>query len=126
MSFKLLTNILPLEIVKTIHEYHDRYKLSMNNVIKQIEKLNKDMDEYWNFDEMLYYMTENEENYRLKLGLPMSMDWPLPKKRCFRFWNEVQIPTLGEVTQPRDHWLLYQYDEMDGCHIYPSNSNAFN
>jgi hypothetical protein len=127
MSFKLLTNILPLEIVKTIHEYHDRYKLSMNNVIKQIEKLNKDLEEYWYMDEIMYYMTEREENNRLELGLRVSpLDWPLPERKCFRFWNEVQIPTLDEVTQPRDHWWLYQYNEMDGCHIYPSNTNAFN
>ena len=94
----------------------------MNNVIKQIQKLNKDMDEYWNFEEMINCMTEKEENNRLKLGLPIRMDWPLPNKRCFRFWNP-QTPTLGEVTQARDHWWLYQYD--DGCYIYPTN-NAFN
>ena len=40
----------------------------MNNVIKQIKKFNKEIEEYWNMDEMLYYMTEQEENYRLKLG----------------------------------------------------------
>lgn len=88
MSFKLLTNILPIEIVKIIYEYDDTYVLTMNNAIKQIEKLNKDIKEYWDMDKMLYYMTEQEENYRLKLGLPiMVSDWPLPEKRCFRFWN---------------------------------------
>ena len=39
-------------------------------------------------NEMLYYMTEQEENYRLKLGLPIMVDdYPLPEKRCFKFWN---------------------------------------
>ena len=123
MSFKLLTNILPLEIVKTIHEYHDTYKLTMNNVVKDIEKLNKDIDEYWDFDAMLYYMTEQEENNRLKLGLPISMDWPLPEKRCFRFWNRSLMPTLQEITQPRDNWWLYQYH--DGCYMYPTNMTTF-
>ena len=119
MSFKLLTKILPIEIVITIHEYHDTYILNMNNVIKQIEKLNKDVEEYWYMDEIMYYMTEQEENNRLKLGLRVSpLDWPLPKKRCFIYWNE-ETPTLSEVTHPRDNWWLYQYD--DGCYIYPSN-----
>jgi len=72
MSFKLLNNVLPLEIVKTIHEYHDTYKLKMNNVIIEIEKLNKDLEEYWYMDEILYYMTENEELNRLNLGLRVS------------------------------------------------------
>ena len=29
MSFKLLNNLLPLEIVKTIHEYDNTYTLRM-------------------------------------------------------------------------------------------------
>lgn len=123
MSFKLLTNILPLEIVKIIHEYHDTYKLSMNNVIKQIEKLNNAVDEYWYMDEIMYYMTEREENNRLKLGLPISMDWPLPEKKCFRYWSTSAMPTLEEVTHPRDNWWLYQYH--DRCYIYPTNMTAF-
>lgn len=125
MSFKLLNSVLPLELVKTIHEYHDTYILNMNNVIKQIEKLNKDLEEYWYIDEMLYYMTENEENNRLKLGLRVSpLDWPLPNKRCFRYWNTEATPTLQEVTRPRDNWWLYQY-EYDGCYIYPTNMSTF-
>jgi hypothetical protein len=123
MSFKLLTKILPIEIVEMIHEYDDTYKLKMNNVIKQIENLNNAVDEYWYFDEMLYYMTEQEENNRLKLGLPISMDWPLSEKKCFRFWNTSTIPTLEEVTRPRDNWWLYQYH--DGCYMYPSNMTTF-
>ena len=124
MSFKLLTNILPIEIVKTIHEYDDTYILNMINVIKQIEKLNKDVEEYWIMDEKFYYMTENEEIYRLKLGLPISVgEWPLPKKKCFRFWNTTAIPTLQEVTPPRDNWWLYQYH--DGCYMYPTNMTTF-
>ena len=124
MSFKLLTNILPLEIVKTIHEYHDTYKLTMNNVVKEIEQLNNAVDEYWDFDEMLYYMTEREEIRRLELGLRVSpLDWPLPEKRCFRFWNTLHYPTLEEVTPPRDNWWLYQY--QDGCYIYPTNMSGF-
>ena len=124
MSFKLLNNVLPLEIVKTIYEYHDTYKLKMNNVINQIKKLNKDLEKYWYMDEILYYMTENEELNRLNLGLRVSpLDWPLPKKRCFRFWNTQSTPTLADVTEPRDNWWLYQYD--DGCHIYPSNMITF-
>ncbi len=124
MSFKLLTKILPIEIVETIHEYHDTYILNMNNVIKQIEKLNKDVEEYWYMDEIMYYMTEREENNRLELGLRVSpLDWPLPKKRCFIYWNE-GTPTLSEVTHPRDNWWLYQYD--DGCYIYPCNKVSFN
>lgn len=122
MSFRSMNNVLPKEIVTNIYEYDNTYILRMNNVNKQIQKLNKDMDEYWNFEEMLNCMTEKEENNRLKLGLPIRMDWPLPNKRCFRFWN-MQTPTLAEVTPARDHWWLYQYD--DGCHIYPTN-NAFN
>ena len=51
MSFKILNNLLPLEIVKTIHEYDNTYILNMNNVIKQIDKLNKDIEEYWHIDE---------------------------------------------------------------------------
>ena len=113
MSFKLLTNILPLEIVKTIHEYHDRYKLSMNNVIKQIEKLNKDMDEYWNFEEMLNCMTEKEENNRSKLGLPFRMDWPLPNKRCFRFWNKTEIDTTDELSTTLDYNDLDSYSSEE-------------
>jgi len=124
MSFKLLTKILPIEIVETIHEYDDTYILNMNNVIKQIEKLNKELDEYWHIDEMLSYMTEQEEMNRVKLGLPFSMDYPLPEKKCFRFWNTsaLEIPTLEEVTDPRDNWWLYQYD---GCYMYPSNMTTF-
>ena len=120
MSFKLLTNKLPIEIVITIHEYHDTYILNMKNVIKQIEKLNNAVDEYWKMDEIMYYMTENEELHRLKLGLRVSpLDWPLPEKKCFRFWNTQSAPTLADVTEARNHWWLYQHD--DGCHIYPSN-----
>ena len=29
----------------------------MNNVIKQIEKLNRDLEEYWVMDETFYYMS---------------------------------------------------------------------
>ena len=94
----------------------------MKKVILEIEKLNKDIVEYWHMDEIMYYMTDNEERYRLKLGLPISAGkWPLPQKRCFRFWNTETIPTLQEVTRPRDNWWLYQYD--DGCYIYPSKRN---
>ena len=120
MFFKTLAQVLPLEIVNEIYDYDDTYKLSMKNVINQIDKLNKDIEEYWYMDEILYYMTENEELHRLKLGLRVSpLDWPLPKKKCFRFWNTQSNPTLADVTEPRDHWWLYQFDE--GCHIYPSN-----
>jgi hypothetical protein len=123
MSFKLLTKILPIEIVETIHEYDDTYILNMNKVIKQIEKLNKDLEEYWHIDEMLYYMTEEEEMNRLRLGLPIGMDWPLPENKCFRFWNTSEMSTLEEVTAPRDNWWLYQYH--DGCYMYPSNMTTF-
>ena len=82
MSFKLLNNVLPLEIVKTIHEYHDTYILNMNNVIKQIENLNNAVEEYWHMDEIMYYMTEREEIRRLELGLRVSpLDWSLPEKK---------------------------------------------
>jgi len=119
MYFKDLTKVLPVDIVKEICEYDDRYKLRMKNVIKQIEKLNKDVEEYWYIDECLYYMTEKEEIHRLKLGLRVSpLDWPLPEKKCFRYWNTSAIPTLEEITPARDQWLLYQYD--DGCYMYPS------
>lgn len=92
MYYKLLSNSLPIEIVAKICEYDNTYKLRMNNVIKQIEKLNKDVEEYWHIDEYLYYMTEEEERYRLKLGLRISpLDWPLPEKRCFIFWNTEQL-----------------------------------
>jgi len=84
MYFKDLTKVLPVDIVKEICEYDDRYKLRMENVIKQIEKLNKDVEEYWHIDECLYYMTEEEEIHRLKLGLRVSpLDWPLPEKKMF-------------------------------------------
>jgi hypothetical protein len=119
MSFKLLINKLPIEIVETICEYHDTYILNMNNVMKQIEKLNNAIEEYWHMDEIMYYMTEREENNRLKLGLPISMDWPLPEKKCFRYWSTSAMPTLEEITHPRDNWWLYQHD--DGCYIYLSN-----
>ena len=125
MNFKLLNNVLPLEIVKEIYEYHDTYKLTMKNVIKQIEKLNNAIEEYWHMDEIMYYMTENEERYRLKLGLPISVgEWPLPKKKCFSFWSHAQSPhKLADETEARNHWWLYQHD--DGCHIYPINKSAF-
>ena len=121
MYFKLLNNVLPLEIVKTICEYHDTYKLTMNDVIKQIEQLNNAIEEYWHMDEIMYYMTENEENNRLELGLRVSpLDWPLPEKKCFSFWSHAQSPhKLADVIEARNHWWLYQYD--DGCYIYPSN-----
>ena len=118
MYFKNLCQKIPIDIVKGICMYDNTYVLRMKNVINEIEKLNKDIDEYWDFDAMLYYMTEKEENYRLKLGLPISMEWPLPNKRCFRFWNTSEMPTLEEVTLPRDNWWLYQYG--DGCYIYPT------
>lgn len=127
MSFKLLNNLLPLEIVKTIHEYDNTYILNMNNVIKQIDKLNKEQEEYWHIDEMLYYMTEEEESYRLKKGLRISpLDWPLPEKKCFVYWNTEWIEetsTQLQIIQPRDHWWLYQYH--DGCYIYPTNMTTF-
>ena len=124
MSFKLLNNVLPLEIVKKIHEYDNTYVLKMKNVIKQIEKLNKDVEEYWHIDECLYYMTEEEESYRLKLGLRVSpLDWPLPEKKCFRYWDTEETSTLLEITNPRDNWWLYQYH--DGCYIYPTNMTTF-
>ena len=124
MTFKLLNNILPIEIVKTIHEYDNTYTLRMKDVIKQIENLNNAVDEYWHIDECLYYMTEEEECYRLKLGLRVCpLDWPLPNKKCFRYWNTEATPTLPEVTHPRDNWWLYQHD--DECHIYPSNMTTF-
>ena len=119
MYFKLLNSVLPIEIVKTIYEYDNRYILNMKKVIVQIEKLNKEVEEYWKMDEIIYYMTEKEEVYRLELGLSVSpLDWPLPEKKCFRFWNRSGIPTLEEVTPARDQWWLYQYD--DGCYMYPS------
>jgi hypothetical protein len=124
MTFKLLNNVLPLEIVKEIYEYDNTYKLSMNNVMKQIEKLNNAIEEYWHMDEIMYYMTEREESYRLKMGLPISVgEHPLPKKKCFRFWNTLHYPTLEEITPPRDHWMFYQY-EYDGCFIYPTSPNT--
>jgi len=86
--FKLLNNVFPLEIVKTIHEYDNTYKLRIKNVIKEIEKLNKDIDEYWDMDEFFSNMTEQKERYRLKIVLPISVgEYPLPNKRCFRFWS---------------------------------------
>ena len=111
MYFKDLTGVLPIDIVKEICDYDDRYKLIMKDVIMQIEKLNKEVEEYWHMDEIMYYMTENEELRRLKLGLPISVgECPLPKKRCFRIWNRIamEIPTLAEVTRPRDHCRLYE------------------
>ena len=124
MSFKLLNNVLPLEIVRKIHEYDNTYVLKMNTVIKQIEKLNKDVEEYWHMDEIMYYMTEREEIRRLELGLRVSpLDWPLPEKNCFRFWNTEETSTLQEITNPRDNWWLYQHD--DGCYMYPTNKTTF-
>ena len=124
MSFKLLNTVLPLEIVKTIHEYHDTYILNMNNVIKQIENLNNAVEEYWHMDEIMYYMTEREEIRRLELGLRVSpLDWPLPQKKCFRFWNTEVTYTLQDFTNPRDNWWLYQFDE--GCYMYPTNMSTF-
>ena len=124
MYFKLLNNLLPIELVKEISTYDNTYVLKMKNVIKQIDKLNKDIEEYWHIDECLYYMTEEQEIYRLKLGLRVSpLDWPLPEKKCFRFWDTSAIPTLEEVTPPRDHWMFYQY-EYDGCFIYPTSPNT--
>jgi hypothetical protein len=108
MSFKLLNNVLPLEIVKTIHEYDNTYTLRMKNVINQIDKLKNDVDEYWYVDECLYYMTEEEESYRLKLGLRVTpLDWPLPGKKCFRYWNREwseETSTQSQMIQPRDNW----------------------
>ena len=124
MYFKLLNNLLPIELVKEISTYDNTYVLKMKNVIKQIDKLNKDIEEYWHIDECLYYMTEEEEIYRLKLGLRVSpLDWPLPEKKCFRFWNTSAIPTLEEVTPPRDHWMFYQYDGFKSF-IYPTSPNT--
>jgi hypothetical protein len=124
MYFKLLNTVFPLDIVNKISDYDDTYKLKMNKVIKQIEKLNKDVEEYWHMDEIMYYMTENEELNRLKLGLRVSpLDWPLPEKKCFRFWNIEEPTWVHEVTRARDHWWLYQYD--DGCYIYPTNKSSF-
>lgn len=124
MFFKTLTQILPLEIVKEIYEYDDTYKLLMKNVMKQIDKLNKDVKEYWDMDEILYYMSDEEEIYRLKLGLCVSpLDWPLPEKKCFRFWNTEATPTLEVLTHPRDNWWLYQYH--DGCYMYPTSMSSF-
>lgn len=119
MHFKVLTRVLPIEIVKEICSYDDTYILRMKTVINQIEKLNKDIEEYWDMDEILYNMSDEQEIYRLKLGLRVSpLDWPLPEKRCFRFWNTTSMPTLEEVTRPRDNWWLYQHD--DGCYMYPT------
>ena len=123
MFLKTLTQVFPVEIVNEICDYDDTYKVIMKNVINQIQKLNKDIEEYWNFDEMLYYMTEQEENNRIKLGLPISMEWPLPPKKCFRFWTKSETPTLQEVTDPRDNWWLYQYH--DGCYMYPTSMSSF-
>jgi len=123
MYFKILSQALPTDIVYEIIEYDDTYKVIMKNVINQIEKLNKDIEEYWNIDEMLYYMTEKEENNRIKLGLPISIEWPLPPKRCFRFWTKAETPTLLEITDPRDNWWLYQHD--DGCYMYPTKMTTF-
>lgn len=124
MYYKLLSNSLPIEIVEKICDYDDTYKLRMENVIKQIDKLNKDVEEYWYMDEIMYYMTEREENNRLQLGLRVSpLDWPLPEKRCFRFWNTEEPTWVHEVTQARDHWSVYQYN--DGCYIYPTNMTTF-
>jgi hypothetical protein len=43
MYFKLLNNLLPIELVKEISTYDNTYMLKMKNVIKQIDKLNKDI-----------------------------------------------------------------------------------
>ena len=92
MYFKYLTGNLPINIVKKVCEYDGTYKLRMKNVIKEIDKLNKDIDEYWDMDEYFYYMTERQERYRLKMGLPISVgEYPLPNKRCFRFWSRWQV-----------------------------------
>lgn len=88
MNNKVLRNSLPIEIINKIYEYDNTYVLRMNNVIKEIEKLKKAIDEYWYMGELLYYMPVQEELYRRRLGLPTgSLDWSLPNKRCFRFWN---------------------------------------
>jgi hypothetical protein len=121
MIFKTLTQVFPVEIVNEICDYDHTYKLRMNNVINQIKKLNKDIEEYWDMDEILYYMTEKEELHRLKLGLPInSLDWPLPEKKCFRFWNTEETPT---IQNPKDNWWLYQYH--DGCYMYPTSMSSF-
>lgn len=39
MNYILLNKSLPIEIVNEICDYDDTYKLRMNNVIKEIEKL---------------------------------------------------------------------------------------
>jgi|TARA_B100001287_G_scaffold270997_1_gene270609 hypothetical protein len=51
MFFKTLTQVFPVEIVNEICDYDDTYKLRMNNVINQIKKLNKDIEEFWNTEE---------------------------------------------------------------------------
>tara|TARA_Y100000992_G_C21161135_1_gene441151 strand:- start:130 stop:531 length:402 start_codon:yes stop_codon:yes gene_type:complete len=114
MSFKLLTNELPIEIVKLIHEYDNTYSLLMKNVINEIDKLNKDVEEYWYVDEYLYYMSDEEEIYRLKLGLSVSpLDWPLPNKRCFRFWNKTEIDTTDELSTTLDYNDLDSYSSEE-------------
>jgi hypothetical protein len=124
MFFKTLTQVLPIEIANEICDYDNTYKLRMNNVINQIKKINKAVEEYWDMDEILYYMTENEELHRLNLGLRVSpLDWPLPDKKCFRFWNTEATPTLEVLTHPRDNWWFYQYD--DGCYMYPTSMTNF-
>ena len=56
-----------LKVFNLIIAYHT-YILNMNNVIKQIEQLNKDVKEYWIMDEKFYYMTEGQERHRLFKG----------------------------------------------------------
>jgi hypothetical protein len=71
ISYKLLYNTLPTDVVNHIASFNNTSKLNMNNVIKEINHYIDKVREYWEHDEFF----SNEERCGLSIE---ELDWPYP------------------------------------------------
>lgn len=77
ISYKLLYNTLPTDVVNHIASFNNTSKLNMNNVIKEINHYIDKVREYWEHDE---FFSNEEIYYQWKTrGLSIEeLDWPYP------------------------------------------------
>lgn len=83
MSYKVLNSILPIEIVRHVSEYDNTSKVNMNNVIKELDNYNLNIEKY-----------ESEQYYEWLLD-----EWEiLALKKRDPTWGNKPCPYLLKYT----------------------------
>lgn len=82
MKYKLLENILPLELVIYISEFDNTSKENMNKVIQELNDYNDRVDEYemvqhyeWVWGDRLELNTNKRKSWQMKCPYLLTNDW---------------------------------------------------